>query len=210
MVGTPLGNPGDLSPRARACLEEADLVLAEDTKREGLACARWGVTVRRFVSYHDHNEKEKASSVLELLREGKNIALISDAGMPVMADPGYVVIRACREAGLPVSVIPGPCAPVTALAGSGIPPQPFIFFGFLAFFFWHLLEKGGVDERLLSNRRRAGMLLLTFFTLLSFLLLFLLDRGVGADAVLLVGSLGYALGMILSPVLTLVLDRAVD
>lgn len=86
----------------------------------------------------------------------------------------------------------------------------FIFFGFLAFFFWHLLEKGGVDERLLSNRRRAGMLLLTFFTLLSFLLLFLLDWGVGADAVLLVGSLGYALGMILSPVLTLVLDRAVD
>lgn len=131
VVGTPLGNPGDLSPRARACLEEAELVLAEDTKREGLACARWGVQVRRFVSYHDHNEKEKAASVLELLREGKNIALISDAGMPVMADPGYVVIRACREAGLPVSVIPGPCAPVTALAGSGIPPQPFIFFGFL-------------------------------------------------------------------------------
>lgn len=131
VVGTPLGNPGDLSPRARACLEDADLVLAEDTKREGLACARWGVQVRRFVSYHDHNEKGKAASVLDLLREGKNIALISDAGMPVMADPGYVVIRACREAGLPVSVIPGPCAPVTALAGSGIPPQPFIFFGFL-------------------------------------------------------------------------------
>ena len=131
VVGTPLGNPGDLSPRARACLEDADLVLAEDTNREGLACARWGVQVRRFVSYHDHNEKEKAASVLDLLREGKNIALISDAGMPVMADPGYVVIRACREAGLPVSVIPGPCAPVTALAGSGIPPQPFIFFGFL-------------------------------------------------------------------------------
>lgn len=131
VVGTPLGNPGDLSPRARACLEEADLVLAEDTRRESLACARWGVTVRRFVSYHDHNESEKASAVLELLREGKNIALISDAGMPVMADPGYVVIRACREEGLPVSVIPGPCAPVTALAGSGIPPQPFVFFGFL-------------------------------------------------------------------------------
>ena len=131
MVGTPLGNPGDLSPRARACLEAADLVLAEDTKREGLACARWGVNVRRFISYHDHNEKEKAASVLELLREGKNIALEFDAGMPVMTDPGYVVIRACREAGLPVSVIPGPCAPVTALAGSGIPPQPFVFFGFL-------------------------------------------------------------------------------
>lgn len=131
VVGTPLGNPGDLSPRARACLEGADVVLAEDTKREGLACARWGVEVRRFMSYHDHNEKEKTAAVLEMLREGKNLALISDAGMPVMADPGYVVIRACREAGLPVSVIPGPCAPVTALAGSGIPPQPFVFFGFL-------------------------------------------------------------------------------
>ena len=131
VVGTPLGNPGDLSPRARACLEQADIVLAEDTKREGLACARWGVQVRRFISYHDHNEKEKAGAVLELLREGKNIALISDAGMPVMADPGDVVIRACRAAGLPVSVIPGPCAPVSALAGSGIPPQPFVFFGFL-------------------------------------------------------------------------------
>ena len=131
VVGTPLGNPGDLSPRARQCLESAEVVLAEDTRREGLACARWGVQVKRFVSYHDHNEKEKASSVLELLRQGKNIALISDAGMPVMADPGYVVVRACREAGLPVSVIPGPCAPVTALAGSGIPPQPFVFFGFL-------------------------------------------------------------------------------
>ena len=83
VVGTPLGNPGDLSPRARQCLEEADVVLAEDTKREGLACARWGVQVKRFVSYHDHNEKEKAESVLEALREGKNIALISDAGMPV-------------------------------------------------------------------------------------------------------------------------------
>ena len=87
MVGTPLGNPGDLSPRARACLEAADLVLAEDTKREGLACARWGVNVRRFISYHDHNEKEKAASVLELLREGKNIALISrlyNATLPIV------------------------------------------------------------------------------------------------------------------------------
>ena len=131
VVGTPLGNPGDLSPRARQCLEAADLVLAEDTKREGLACARWGVSVRKLVSYNDHSEEKKAESILSLLREGKNIALISDAGMPVMADPGYIVIRACRREGLPVSVIPGPCAPVTALAGSGIPPQPFVFFGFL-------------------------------------------------------------------------------
>ena len=131
VVATPLGNPGDLSPRARQCLEQADLVLAEDTKRESLACARWGVTVRRFVSFHDHNEKDKCASVLACLKEGKNIALISDAGMPVLADPGYAVVRACRAEGITVSVVPGPCAPVAALAGSGIPPQPFVFFGFL-------------------------------------------------------------------------------
>ncbi len=131
IVATPLGNPGDLSPRARECLEAADIVLAEDTRRESLACARWGVRVRRFVSFHDHNEKDKAPAVLEWLRDGKNIALISDAGMPVLADPGYGIVRSCREAGLPVSVVPGPCAPVVALAGSGIAPQPFVFFGFL-------------------------------------------------------------------------------
>lgn len=131
VVATPLGNPGDLSPRARLCLEEADIVLAEDTRRAGLACSRWGVTVRRFISLHDHNESQKMDGVLDLLRQGLNLALISDAGMPVLADPGYLVVRACREANISVTVIPGPCAPVTALAGSGIAPQPFVFFGFL-------------------------------------------------------------------------------
>lgn len=106
-------------------------MLAEDTRRAAAACSRWGVTVRRLISLHEHNETHKKDGVLTLLREGRNLALISDAGMPVLADPGYVVVRACREAGLPVSVVPGPCAPVTALAGSGIPPQPFVFFGFL-------------------------------------------------------------------------------
>ncbi|HJB65634.1 MAG TPA: 16S rRNA (cytidine(1402)-2'-O)-methyltransferase [Candidatus Mailhella merdavium] len=131
IVGTPLGNADDLSPRARRCLEEADAVLAEDTRRAGLACARWGVKAQRFISVHDHNEEQKKESVLNALREGKNLALISDAGMPVLADPGFVLVRACREEGLPVTVLPGPCAPVTALAGSGIAPQPFVFFGFL-------------------------------------------------------------------------------
>lgn len=131
IVGTPLGNADDLTPRARRCLEEADAVLAEDTRRAGLACARWGVTARRFISVHDHNEEQKKNAVLGALREGKHLALISDAGMPVLADPGFVLVRACRDAGLPVTVLPGACAPVTALAGSGIPPQPFVFFGFL-------------------------------------------------------------------------------
>ena len=111
IVGTPLGNAEDLTPRARRCLEEADAVLAEDTRRAGLACARWGVTARRFVSLHDHNEERRKNAVL--------------------ADPGFLLVRACRDAGLPVTVLPGACAPVTALAGCGIPPQPFVFFGFL-------------------------------------------------------------------------------
>ena len=131
IVATPLGNSDDLSPRARAVLEAADLVLAEDTRRSGLLCQRCGVTVRRFLSFHDHNETDKLPVVLAALQDGQTAALISDAGLPLIADPGYRLVRACREAGLGVSVVPGPCAPVTALAGSGIAPQPFVFFGFL-------------------------------------------------------------------------------
>jgi 16S rRNA (cytidine1402-2'-O)-methyltransferase len=131
LVGTPLGNPGDLSPRARQCLEEVEAVLAEDTRRAGLACRRWGARPHRLISLHEHNEDRKRALVLDMLRRGQSLALISDAGMPVLADPGYLLVRACREADLPVSVIPGPSAVLTALAGSGIPPQPFVFLGFL-------------------------------------------------------------------------------
>ena len=131
VVATPLGNPGDLSPRAREVLEGADTVLAEDTRRAGLLCQRCGVKAKRFMSFHDHNEESKLDEVLGLLDEGRTLALISDAGLPLVADPGYRLVRACRAAGIPVSVVPGPSAPVTALAGSGIAPQPFAFLGFL-------------------------------------------------------------------------------
>lgn len=131
IVATPLGNPGDLSPRARAVLESADLVLAEDTRRAGLLCQRCEVRARRFMSFHDHNEESKLDEVMALLGEGRTLALISDAGLPLVADPGYRLVRACRKAGISVSVVPGPSAPVTALAGSGIAPQPFAFLGFL-------------------------------------------------------------------------------
>lgn len=131
VVATPLGNPGDLSPRAREILESVDMVLAEDTRRAGLLCQRCGICARRFMSFHDHNETDKLKEVLELLKSGKTLALISDAGLPLVADPGYRLVRACRAEGIPVSVVPGPSAPVTALAGSGIPPQPFVFLGFL-------------------------------------------------------------------------------
>lgn len=131
VVATPLGNPGDLSPRAREVLESVAAVLAEDTRRAGLLCQRCGVTVSRFVSVHDHNEERQTAALVQRLQNGESLALISDAGLPLVADPGFRLVRACRESGVRVSVVPGPCAPVTALAGSGIAPQPFAFFGFL-------------------------------------------------------------------------------
>ena len=127
----PIGNSGDLSPRAKELLAEVDGVLAEDTRRAGAACRRCGVSARRFISFHEHNEAKRGVEVLKFLREGAHLALISDAGMPVIADPGYRLVRSCREAGIPVSVVPGPSAPISALAGSGIAPLPFTFLGFL-------------------------------------------------------------------------------
>jgi len=127
----PLGNPGDLSPRAREVLSHVDAVLAEDTRRAGLVCGRCGLAVRRFVSFHEHNEKKRVPEIVAWLRKGARLALIADAGMPIVADPGYRLVRSCREAGIPVSVIPGPSAPITALAGSGIAPLPATFLGFL-------------------------------------------------------------------------------
>ncbi len=131
IIATPLGNEQDLSPRARDILENVPLILAEDTKRAGINFSRWHLKAPKFISFNDHNEENKLDYVLELLTSGQNIALISDAGMPILSDPGYLIVRACREKEIKVSVIPGPCAPVTALAGSGIAPQPFTFFGFL-------------------------------------------------------------------------------
>ncbi len=130
-MATPLGNLGDLSPRAREVLESVDCVLAEDTRRAGLLFQRASMKAQAFLSLHDHNEEERCKEILNLLAEGKNLALISDAGTPLMADPGYRLVRACREAGYKVSMVPGPCAPIAALMGAGIAPQPFTFFGFL-------------------------------------------------------------------------------
>ena len=131
IVATPLGNPGDLSPRAREVLTSADLVLAEDTRRTARLLRECGLEVRRLLSFHDHNEAERQEGVLRLLREGQSVALVSDAGTPLLADPGYRLVRACRKEGLAVSPLPGPSAPVAALSAAGIPPLPHSFLGFL-------------------------------------------------------------------------------
>jgi 16S rRNA (cytidine1402-2'-O)-methyltransferase len=112
-------------------LAAADVVLAEDTRRAGLLFTRLGIKAGRFISFHEHNETARLPQLMDMLRNGRTIALISDAGMPLLADPGFRLVRACRAEGIRVSVVPGPCAAITALAGSGIAPQPFAFLGFM-------------------------------------------------------------------------------
>lgn len=131
IVATPLGNLGDLSPRARETLERVEVVLAEDTRRTGQLLQLAGISGKHLLSLHEHNEEERLGEVLDLLAAGTDAAVVSDAGTPLIADPGYRLVAACRERGLTVSPVPGPCAPIAALMGSGLPPYPFVFLGFL-------------------------------------------------------------------------------
>jgi len=119
-----------LSPRANTILGEADFILAEDTRRSGLLLATCGINAKRFISLHDHNEKYRLPAVLEEIRAGAQAALVSDAGTPLISDPGYQLVKACRDTGIPVSPVPGPSAPMAALSASGIAPLPFAFLGF--------------------------------------------------------------------------------
>ena len=155
IVATPLGNPGDLCERARQVLEAVDFVLAEDTRRSGLLFAECGVKAGGFVSFHEHNEEEQLPVIIAQLEEGRNIALVSDAGFPTLSDPGFRLIRALRKKGLKVSVVPGPSAILTALAGSGIAPQPFAFLGFIP-------RKDGDRARLFAQYAEVGCTLVFF------------------------------------------------
>jgi 16S rRNA (cytidine1402-2'-O)-methyltransferase len=129
LVSTPIGNLGDMTPRARAVLEAADLVLAEDTRHTARLLAGLGIAAK-LQALHDHNEEARIPALLDLLRRGQRIALVSDAGTPLVSDPGYRLVRAAIAAGLPVGAAPGANAAVTALVLSGLPPQPFLFLGF--------------------------------------------------------------------------------
>jgi len=129
VVSTPIGNLGDVSPRAREALAGADLIACEDTRHTGLLLSRLGVKAR-LVSYHEHNERARAPALLGALAEGKTVALVSDAGTPLVSDPGFVLVRAAVEQGAAVEAIPGPSALLAALVVSGLPPLPFTFAGF--------------------------------------------------------------------------------
>lgn len=130
VVSTPIGNLGDLSDRAREVLGRVALVAAEDTRHSGRLLQGLGMT-RPMVSLHEHNERERVPELLDRLRRGEDIALVSDAGTPLVSDPGFHLVRAAIEAGFETSPVPGPCAAIAALSVSGLATDRFCFEGFL-------------------------------------------------------------------------------
>ena len=130
LVGTPIGNLADMSERAKKVLSEVDFIAAEDTRNSLKLLSLFDIK-KEIISYHEHNKKSSGERIVERLLSGESCALITDAGMPAISDPGEDLVRLCAEAGLVVSVIPGPSAVVSALALSGLSTQRFAFEGFL-------------------------------------------------------------------------------
>jgi 16S rRNA (cytidine1402-2'-O)-methyltransferase len=130
VVAVPIGNPDDISLRALATLKAVSVVAAEDTRHFATLARHHGIGTRA-VSYHDHNEESRGRELLDRLRAGEDVAVVSDAGTPLVSDPGYRLVRAAIEAGIPITVVPGASAPTAALVGSGLPPHPHRFMGFL-------------------------------------------------------------------------------
>ncbi len=130
VVATPIGNLADLGERARAVLRAVDVVVAEDTRHTGRLLAHHGISAR-LESLHEHNERRRTPAILDRLRAGTSFALVSDAGTPLVSDPGHVLVRGAAEAGVPVVPIPGPSAFLCALSVAGIPMERFAFEGFL-------------------------------------------------------------------------------
>ena len=132
VIATPIGNLGDLSPRAAKWLQKADILACEDTRMTRKLLALTGLhTAAKFMPYHDHNGKAMRPKLLEALQIGKIIALVSDAGTPLVSDPGYKLVAACHDGGISVTAIPGPSAVLAGLAAAGLPCDRFLFAGFV-------------------------------------------------------------------------------
>lgn len=131
-VPTPIGNRDDITLRAIAVLKAADRIACEDTRHSGPLLAHLGITGKPLVSLHEHNEARRIPEILDAARNGEAVAVVSDAGMPGVSDPGYRLIQACLQEDLPYEVLPGPSAVLTALIGSGFPCHAFHFLGFLS------------------------------------------------------------------------------
>ncbi|WP_338331547.1 16S rRNA (cytidine(1402)-2'-O)-methyltransferase [Acetobacter sp. LMG 32666] len=169
LVATPIGNLGDFSPRGAEALAQADLVLCEDTRMTARLLSDRNISVRTE-ALHEHNERQRVPNLIRRLSEGAHIALVSDAGMPLLSDPGFRLTRAAIDADIPVTVIPGPNAALTALVLSGLPPHPYMFVGFApprsaarsaAFAKLHAAERAGLSATLIwheAPHRLAEML----------------------------------------------------
>jgi 16S rRNA (cytidine1402-2'-O)-methyltransferase len=143
VVATPIGNLEDITLRALRVLKEVDVIAAEDTRHTSKLLAHYGI--RKFtVSYHEHNERQRAEELVAQMRAGRSVALVSDAGMPGVSDPGYEIVRRCVSEGVPVVPVPGPSAILAALAASGLPTDRFLFLGFIP-------RKAGERTRLLDE-----------------------------------------------------------
>lgn len=136
---TPIGNMEDVTLRTLTTLREADLIACEDTRRTGKLLERFGVS-GKLVSYNEQNERKRAGELVKRMADGENVALVSDAGMPLVSDPGYVLVQSCIAAGLPVEVLPGPSAVLAALVAAGLPSDHWRFAGFVP------RKAGEVDE----------------------------------------------------------------
>lgn len=130
LVATPIGNLADMVPRALTVLQSVDAIAVEDSRHSGKLLQHFNIS-KPLIPYHDHNERDAAERILHLLQQGKRVALISDAGTPAIADPGYRLVRLAHQNGVRVESVPGACAAITALAGSGLPSDRFLFCGFL-------------------------------------------------------------------------------
>ena len=133
IVATPIGNLSDISERAKTLLKEADVIACEDTRvtKKLLGLLNIGFSGKKFITLHDHNEQEKAQEVIDLVNQGLCVVQVSDAGSPLISDPGYKLIRQCHEQNTPFAVVPGCCAIICALQMSGLPTNRFMFAGFI-------------------------------------------------------------------------------
>jgi len=129
IVPTPIGNLSDITLRAIEILKSVDCIAAEDTRHSGILLQHLQVKVP-MLALHDHNEQQRAGVLIQRIQQGQSIALISDAGTPLISDPGYHLVKACRDAGVKVVPLPGPCAAITALSAAGLPTDRFVFEGF--------------------------------------------------------------------------------
>ncbi len=155
VVSTPIGNVDDMSPRARRCLAECDLIAAEDTRVARTLLRQLGIGKKRLMSYYDHNEKGRVPQLMERLQAGARVCLVADQGTPTLADPGYRLINAAAAAGVRVIAVPGASAALAALVVSGLPTDRFRMVGFLP-------RRGGKRRSTLESLRSAGDTLLLF------------------------------------------------